>query len=474
MGPVTRTLYVASAESVSGKSAVAVGLLAELCARGGRVGVFRPIVQAGGPDALAELLHPLSTSQVSVDRAVGVTYDEVNLRTESAISTIVDRFHAFAAEHDTVLVVGSDYTGVPAPAEFSTNAAIAAHLGAAMVLVVPAVDREVEESATAALVSLHEAQARHAEVVAVIANRVPQDQVGAMQEELDRRLRQDAEAQGDAAAVPRAFTLPADDTLAAPTVRDLMTAADGTLLAGDEALLDRETSGLLVAGMTMPHVLDRLREGNVLICPGDREEVLIGAILAHSASTFPSLSAIVLNGGFRPSQQVSRLVEGISVELPIITCEAGTMRAAMTMYAVRGRITPHSTRKIDRARALVHEHLDLDALVGDGTEEPTRSSNGHRVVTPLMFEHQLVARARSADAHIVLPEGMEDRILRAADTLLARKVARLTLLGNEAQVRERAAALGLHLDAAEVVDPETSTLRERFAATYAELRSHKG
>ncbi|QFG68539.1 phosphate acetyltransferase [Ornithinimicrobium pratense] len=473
---MTRTLYVASAESVSGKSAIAVGLLAELCARGGRVGVFRPIVQAGGPDPLAELLHPLSTSQVSVDRAVGVTYDEVNLRTESAISTVVDRFHAFAAEHDTVLVIGSDYTGVPAPAEFSTNAAIAAHLGAAMVLIVPAVNRDVEESVTAALVSLHEAQARHAEVAAVIANRVPADQVPQMQEELQTRLRQDAEAQGGDTPAPLAFTLPADSTLAAPTVRDLMQAANGTLLAGDEALLDRETSGLLVAGMTTPHVLDRLREGNVLICPGDREEVLIAAILAHSASTFPSLSGIVLNGGFLPSQQVTRLVEGISVELPIITCQAGTMGAAMTMYAVRGRITPHSTRKIERARALVHDHLDLDALVpvAEDADAPSTSGNGHRVVTPLMFEHQLVARARAADAHIVLPEGTEDRILRAADTLLARKVARLTLLGDEAQIRERAATLGLHLDAAQVVDPETSPLRQGFATTYAELRSHKG
>ena len=475
MGAVTRTLYVASAESVSGKSAVAVGLLAELCARGGRVGVFRPIVQAGGPDPLAELLHPLSTSQVSVDQSVGVTYDEVNLRTEKAISTVVDRFHAFAAEHDTVLVVGSDYTGVPAPAEFSTNAAIAAHLGASMVLVVPAVDREVDESATAALVSLHEARTRHAEVVAVVANRVPEDQVESMQEELRNRLREDAEAQGGGGQVPLAFTLPADDMLAAPTVRDLMHAAEGTLLAGDEALLDRETSGLLVAGMTTPHVLDRLREGNVLICPGDREEVLIAAILAHSASTFPSLSGIVLNGGFLPSQQVTRLVEGISVELPIITCAAGTMGAAMTMYAVRGRISPHSTRKIERSRSLVHEHLDLDALVPIREEDtPAASRNGHRVVTPLMFEHQLVARARTADAHIVLPEGLEDRILRAADTLLSRKVARLTLLGDETQIRERASTLGLNLDAAQVIDPETSPLRDGYAATYAELRSHKG
>ena len=309
VGSVTRTLYVASAESVSGKSAIAVGLLAELCARGGRVGVFRPIVQAGAPDALAELLHPLSTSPVPVEMGVGVTYDEVNLRPAPAISTIVERFHAFAAEHDTVLVIGSDFTGVPAPAEFSTNASIAAHLGASMVLIVPAVGREIDESATAALVSVHEAQVRHADVVAVVTNRGPADLVDATREGLEARLQQDAADAGDGREAPLVFAVPADDTLAAPTVRDLMDAVEGSMLAGDEGLLDREVSGLLVAGMTMPNVLDRLREGNVLICPGDREEVLITAILAHRASTFPSLGGIVLNGGFALNPQVSRLVE---------------------------------------------------------------------------------------------------------------------------------------------------------------------
>ncbi|MDO5635499.1 MAG: phosphate acyltransferase, partial [Micrococcus sp.] len=184
---------------------------------------------------------------------------------------------------------------------------------------------------------------------------------------------------------------------------------------------------------------------------------------------------IVLNGGFLPSAQVSRLVEGLGVELPVITSQGGTMRTAMNMHAVRGRITPHSTRKIELARALVHAHLDVDALLpaADSALARPAASTG-RVVTPLMFEHQLMARAREADALVVLPEGGEDRILRAADTLLARGVARLTLLGDEGQVRDRAAALGLHLDAAQVIDPQTSPLREQFAQTYAELRAHKG
>jgi phosphate acetyltransferase len=91
-----------------------------------------------------------------------------------------------------------------------------------------------------------------------------------------------------------------------------------------------------------------------------------------------------------------------------------------------------------------------------------------------MFEHRLLEDARRADQHIVLPEGTEERVLRAADRLLAQGVCRLTLLGDEAAIRAQAAKLGLTLTGARIVDPETSDLRDRFAARYAELRAKKG
>ncbi len=466
MGPVSTSLYVASAEPRSGKSAVAVGLLAQLCALGGRVGVFRPVVQDREQDPLLHLLHPLSTSASAIEDAVGVTYDDLHHQHDAAIGEIVDRFHRYAAKHERVLVVGSDYTGVTAPTEFSTNAGIAAHLGAPMLLIIPAAGRSVEDTATAAAVAVQEALSRHASVAGVLANRVDDDLDEVCAAVRDAVAEQTAGTGSD----PAVLAMPADPLLAAPTVGDLMAATDGILRAGDESLLEREATGLIVAGMTMPNVLDRLREGNVLICPGDREDVLLGAILAHRSSTFPSLGAIVLNGGLRPSEQVSRLVEGLAVELPIIGCEGGTMRTAMTMHDVVGRITPRSQRKIEHARSLAQQHVDITRLLPVGDDADRRSA----VVTPLMFEHGIMARARETGSHVVLPEGGEDRILRAADTVLARGVARLTLLGDEARVRERAAALGLRLDAAEVVDPLTSDWREDFARTYAELRAHKG
>jgi phosphate acetyltransferase len=94
--------------------------------------------------------------------------------------------------------------------------------------------------------------------------------------------------------------------------------------------------------------------------------------------------------------------------------------------------------------------------------------------TPMMFQHELLELAKAKRRHIVLPEGDDERVLRAADILLRRDVVDLTILGDPSEVRGRATARGLVLDGAQVVDPESSDLREVFAGIYHELRKHKG
>ena len=95
-------------------------------------------------------------------------------------------------------------------------------------------------------------------------------------------------------------------------------------------------------------------------------------------------------------------------------------------------------------------------------------------MTPLRFLHDLIERARSQRRHIVLPEGTDPRILRAAEILHRRDVCDLTLLGREADIRELAAGRGIDLAGINIVDPASSELRQEFAARYAELRAHKG
>lgn len=450
------SLYVASAESRSGKSALALGLLAQLCEGGGTIGVFRPVVRDREHDPLIELLLPLSTSPEDPTSAVGVTYEEVNEDVDSAIGTIVDRYHAYAEKHDAVLIIGSDFTGVTTPTEFSVNATIAANLSSRMLLVVPGVGREATELITSIDLMMSEASARHAAIAGVVANRCDPTQRDAI-----------AAALGEHLGTLPAYALPEDDLLSAPTVRDVMTACNASVDQGNDALLDREAMSVIVAAMTMPHVLDRLTEGCVVICPSDREEILLAVLMAHRAVTLPTLAAVVLNGGYPLSEQTQKLMRGLDVELPILRAGTGTMETARAAEQAVGAITPNAPRKIERARTSVRAYLDVADVL------PTATTTS-AVLTPLMFEHRLTARARTAGARVVLPEGMEDRILRAADTVLARGIAELTLLGIEDDIRARAATLGLDISRAQIRDPNTDPQLSTFAQTYADLRSHKG
>ena len=72
-----------------------------------------------------------------------------------------------------------------------------------------------------------------------------------------------------------------------------------------------------------------------------------------------------------------------------------------------------------------------------------------------MFEYELIERARADRRHVVLPEGDEERILRAAESLTRRGVCDLTLLGDVDAIEQRARELGLDLGSVRIVDPVT-------------------
>jgi phosphate acetyltransferase len=454
------SLYIASAEPETGKSAVALGILEQLTRRVGRVAVYRPIVRAGEqPDYVLQMLLRHGGVTTGYDEAVGVTYDDVHADADAALARIVQRYHAIEGGHDAVIIVGSDYTDVGTPTELSFNARIAANLGAPVLLIVRGSDRTAEQVRTVAEMATHELTAHYGRLFGVVANRVPPAELDAVRGALT--------ASPVIGSAP-AYALPDDPLLTAPTVADLMAACDGSLLSGDPDLLQREAMGIVVAAMTMPNVLDRLFEGAVVICPGDRSDVVLGALMAHRAQTFPPLAGLVVNGGLPIPEQVMRLIDGLGTRLPIIETAGGTHATSAALTAVRGRFTPDAHRKIDRALGVFREHVDGDGLLD--RLEVSRSE----VVTPLMFEHQLIETAQADRRHIVLPEGEEERILRAADILLRRGVADLTLLGDRQAITTKAAQLGLNIKAATLTDPHDEKLRAEFAAEYARRRAHRG
>lgn len=454
---MARSIYVTSPEGDSGKSMLALGLVDLLARTVQRVGVFRPVARSTDVrDYVLELLLQHDGVDLTYDECVGVTYEQVLDDPEQALAQIVSRYHDVERRCDAVVVVGTDYTDVAGPTELAYNARIAANLGAPVVLVINGGHRKPAVVAQVADVVVTEMTANHAQVVAIVANRCAPGSVSGVRDALRAGT-----------GLP-AWAVPENPLLTAPTVRQLSEAVHGTLIAGDESLQSREVLDVLVGAMSFEHLLSRLTDGAVVITPGDRSDVLLGLLVAHQAEGFPSLAGIVLNGGFRPAPLIARLVEGIGSRLPIISTELGTFRSASAAADTHGHLTGDSQRKIDTALSLFEQHVDGAALLAAlDVERP-------EVVTPLMFEFALLDRARADRKHVVLPEGGEDRILRAASTLLQRGVADLTILGEEPSIRARATELGLDLDAAAIIDPRANDLLEGFAAQYTELRKHKG
>ena len=458
---MSRSVYVASPEGLTGKSAVALGLLDALIREVGSVGVFRPLTTFGllepdGVDHIVDMLVSQPGVAQTYEEALGVTYADARNDPDEALHVIVERFGRLSSRFDVVLVLGSDYTDVSTGTELSFNARIAANLGSPVVLVVHGRERTPEQVRVAAEGAIAELRANHAHAVAVIANRVEPELIEPTCSALDEL------------GFPVTAALPESALLSAPSFRELVEAADGALVLGNEAWLDRDSLGLLVAAMSLPNVLSRLRTDVTVIAPSDRTDLIPGLMLAHQSGTFPTLAGIVLTGGYQIPDTIQRLSAGVQQDLPIALTEHDTFWTAQHLMQVHGTMHKESTNKIETARRHFAEGVDQAALLR------AIDVSASEVRTPLMFEFQLMERARAHRKRIVLPESQDDRILEAAAILLRRGVADLTLLGEETVVRARASALGLDIDEATVISPKDPELVERFAQDYAKLRAHKG
>ncbi|MCR2812736.1 phosphate acetyltransferase [Microbacterium sp. zg.Y1090] len=474
---MAQSIYITSVEGHSGKSTIALGVLDALSRATPRVGVFRTIARSTAErDYVLEMLLDHDGVDLAYEECVGVTYDDVRADPEASLARIVERYKAVERQCDAVVVVGSDFTDVGSPAELAYNARIAANLGTPVLLVVggramqgqseqlgTAPARTAEQMGQIAALAVPELISGRADLFAVVANRADPERLDEIVEAVSAAV---------AAVLPGrdipVRALPEDRYLVAPSVRGILRAVEGTLVKGDPELMTREVLSIVVAGMSMVNVLPRLTESAVVVIPADRTEVLLATLLAHASGTFPSLAAVVLNGPFPLPDTIDSLIDGLGSTLPIIATDLGTYDTAVRVMTARGRLAADSQRRYDTALALFEKHVDTEALTQAlGVAHTT-------VVTPLMFEYALMERARNDRRRIVLPEGDDDRVLRAAATVLARGIADVTILGEEIEVRSRALELGIDLSGAQVISPFDAVLVDRFAQEYTRLRSHKG
>jgi phosphate acetyltransferase len=463
---MANSLYIAAMEPGSGKSVVALGIMEILSRRTRRLGYFRPVVtSAKEPDNNIRLIKARYHLDLDYEDMYACAHgDARNLvaegRVETLLKNILNKYKALEGKCKFVLCEGTDFTGVGSAFEFDFNAEIANNLGCPILALVNGRNKTPDETVDAMQVARESFEEKGCTILATIINRVTADRLPSVKEHL-KALGLEKEP---------IYILPEEPILGKPTVGEIARNLDAQILQGDAKGLNREVHDFKVAAMNLPHFLEHIADGDLIITPGDRADIILGSLATTVSETYPNIAGLLLTGGLIPEEPLQRLIAGFQrySPVPVTKVDTDTYTTAMNATAVRPALTPENDRKIAAALGVFEAHVNTQQL--EARIEVVRS----RQITPIMFEYELIERAKARRRHIVLPEGEEERILRAAEILLRRGVVDITLLGNPQEIRNKIGALGLHLDAVQIIGPQASDWRTDFARIYYELRKHKG
>ena len=464
---MTNSIYITTIKPYSGKSLVSLGITELLLRRTHNIGIFRPMIEAP-PASQRDKNIDLLLTHYNLDIDYGDTYAfyrrEVSDlmaegRYDEVLDTIIAKYKTLEEQCDFVLCIGSDFEGSSAM-EFDYNADIARNLGSPVLIVTSAVDQTIEEVINDVKIAHEAFEENGCQILGTIVNRTDREIMYDLLEALEDEL-------PDRKAL--LSVIPAREMLSSPTIKEIAEHMDARVLYGGEQL-DRLAYHYLVIAMHIQNYLTHLKSNALLITPGDRSDVILSALQAHQSQNYPKIAALLLTGGLTPPASVDLLLSGLPDIIPILSVQADTYQTAMNIGHVRSYITADSQAKIKLSLRLFERHVDTMAL------EKQLSTLPDQGITPKMFIYNLIQQAKSDKKHIVLPEGTDERILRASASLRRNDVVNLTFLGKVEEVQLAIYNLGLRreLQGVPIINPADSPLREVYAKKLIELRQHKG
>lgn len=467
---MANTLYITGTEPRSGKSAIILGLMELLTRNIEKVAFFKPLIDVEYSKA-GKIRRDNNINLIGQHYHLSTDYHEMYAYTVTEANQLISlgkhaelhegimaKYNNLVEKSDFVLCEGIELEGATASFGFELNADICNNLGCPMMLVAGAKNKTIEELISSVKVYSDFLAERSCDLVATIVNRVDPASVEAMKQKLV------AENIGRKQLV---YVVPNDESLANPSVGEVVRLLNAEILYGEENLT-RYVRSFTIAAMQLRNLLDRLERGTLVITPGDRSDVILACMAAGESTTIPIISGIMLTGGLVPEEPIQKVMEGFKNTVPIISVNENTFEATVQVDHMHASITPDNSRKITQAVAVFEKNINMDEL-SDRIIKTTTTT-----VTPKMFESQVLQRAKVNKQHIVLPEGENDRILQAAEILLRREIVDITLLGREDTINERIRSLGLHLQKATILDPKTSPVLDEYVETYYQLRKQKG
>ncbi len=463
---MNKAIYIATSEENSGKSIITLGLMSMLMGKTAKVGYFRPIVEDFEEDKLDNHIETVINHfglDIPFQDAYAITKSKLIKKKNKGkigevIDLIIEKYKRLEERFDFVLVEGTSFTGEGTVIELDINVLIAKNLGIPAIIVGSGVGKTLEELVDSLHLAYDSFKVKEVEVLAVIANKVQPENLELVTAGLKKSL-------------PEAVlvnSIPKISSLNNPTIQEIVKELNAKVLFG-AAFLNNQIGSFSVGAMQLRNYLLNLKENGLVITPGDRADIILGALQANESVNYPAISGIVLTGNIIPEESILKLIEGLSTIVPIIAVEEGTYVITNKIGAIKPKIYANNKEKILTSINTFENYVDLDGL----TEKFIKfESEG---MTPKMFQYNLVKRAKKHRKHIVLPEGNDDRIITAASRLLAMDVVDISIIGDKKQIENKVLELGLTFDFSKVqiINPSKDEHYEDYVNTYYELRKEK-
>lgn len=463
---MSRGIYIATIEPNSGKAIVSLGLMRTLLGKTAKVGYFRPIiddVKNKEKDNHINTILSYFDIQLDYKEAYAFTRSEIIKKRNKGkageiLDIIITKYKNLEERFDFILVEGSDFTGEGTVFEFDTNVLIAKNLGLPVILVGNGVGKSEEDLFGSLQIAYTSFLDKDVSVIGVVANKVQSSNLKKVKKGLRSFLPENVDV----------YAIPYTEELAHPTIKEIVYALDGEVLFGED-LLDNQTGNFGVGAMQLRNYLTHLKQDSLVITPGDRADIILGALQAHISTNYPRISGIILTGGLIPEEPILQLIRGLSQIVPIVSVSDGTFSVTNRIGNIKSQIYASSKPKIETSLTVFEKEVSFDKLIERLINLKPRG------ITPRMFQYGLMKRARTEQKHIVMPEGTDARILTAAVRLVELDIVKITLLGDPDKVKEKAVQLNLplNLEKITIIDPVKSAHFDDYVKTFYELRKHK-
>jgi phosphate acetyltransferase len=464
---MNKGIYIATSEPNSGKSIVALGLMRMLLSKMPKVGYFRPIIDFNSDGKKDNHINTMLTQfdlNIEYKEAYAFTRPEfikkLNANQDGEIlDTIIEKYKALEDRHDFVLVEGTDFSGEGTAVELDANILIAKNLGIPTVIVSSGVGKTLDEFINGNHLAYDSFNDKGVRVSAVIANKVQEENRETIIQNIKDYLPKDVVVNA----------IPLIPKLGNLTIKEISKSLGAKVLFGHD-LLNNQSSSFKVGAMQLRNYLNYMEQDCLIITPGDRSDIILGALQANISANYPSISGIVLTGGLVPEPTITKLIDGLQYLAPIVSVEQSTFEVANKIGSLRSHMYAGNEEKILLAMNTFEKYSDVDKL----SDQLIAFKND--AITPRMFQYNLMKRAKAQRKHIVLPEGEDDRILVAASRLAMMDFVDFTILGDQDKIMDACNRLGINidLDKVRIINPLENDYIEDFAQTFYELRKHKG